>query len=453
MKWSLERKLIAGGFSLALLLTGLNSFFSHQNTTQLIESTTKVQHTHAVLNNLTDLFAILLDAESGRRGYILLGDTQERKRYEQALKSLNPKLNQLQQLTANDSQQTQKLAHLKSLFSQKISIAQQSILLYQQNPEAKAEQTNLLIQNQKIRQEIHQIITQMQINEQQQLQKWVGQSQFTIRYRYRIEILSTFLSFAIIFSIFALLYRQLIKRQEAEVRQRKLMQEKELSELKLSFFSLVSHEFRTPLSIILGSSQLLASSSTPLTEKKWLKNLQRIQSSAKLMTNLLTDILTFTRAEAGKLEFNPDWLDLESFCLNLIADFDLLNKPEHPIQFVSQGQSAHAKLDEKLLYSILSNLLSNAIKYSPSGKPIYFSLSTEAETVIFQIQDQGIGIPQESLSALYQPFYRGDNVGNIVGTGLGLAVVKKCLELHHGEIFVESKVGTGTTFTVRIPLR
>jgi signal transduction histidine kinase len=451
MKWSLERKLIAGGFSLALFLTGLSSFFSHQNATQLIESAAKVQHTHTVLKNLTNLFALLVDAEAGRRGYILSGDPKELERYYQAIHTLDPKLSQLQQWTANDPDQKQKLASLQLLIAQRASLAQQSIVLYQQDPEARAEQTRLLAQSQRIRLEIRQVIAQMQTNEQQRLQRWVGQSQSSIRYRQWIELLSTFLSFAILFGSFALLFQQLVKRQEAEVQQRILAQEKELSELKLRFFSLVSHEFRTPLSIILGSSQLLANSSQQWEEQKRLKNLQRIQSSARLMIHLLTDILTFSRAEAGKLEFNPDWVELESFCLNLIADFELFNGSEHPIQFVSQGRYPHAKLDEKLLHSILSNLLSNAIKYSPTGKPIYFRLSCEPEAVIFQIQDEGIGIPQESLSALYEPFYRADNVGTIVGTGLGLAVVKKCLEVHQGEISVESKVGVGTTFTVRIP--
>lgn len=443
---------MAGGFGLALLLTGLASFFSHQNAAQLIESTAKVQHTHTILNSLTDLAALLVDAEAGRRGYILSGDSKELERYYQSIQNLEPKLNQLQHWIADDPQQQQNLARLRSLIAQRLSLAQRSILLYRQDPQARAEQTSLLAQSQKLRLDIRQIIAQMQTNEQQQLQKWVGQSQASIRYRQWIELLSTFLSVAILSSTFALLYRQLVKRQEAEVLQRTLAQENELSEMKLRFFSLVSHEFRTPLSIILGSSQLLASSRQPWSEQKRLKNLQRIQSSARLMTNLLTDILAFTRAEAGKLEFNPDWVDLESFCLNLIADLELLNQPEEPpIQFLSQGRCTHARLDEKLLHSILSNLLSNAIKYSPPGKPIRFLLNCQPEAVIFQVRDEGIGIPPESLPLVYEPFYRADNTGAMVGTGLGLAVVKKCVELHRGEISVESEVGAGTTFTVRIP--
>lgn len=171
------------------------------------------------------------------------------------------------------------------------------------------------------------------------------------------------------------------------------------------------------------------------------------------MNQLLTDILTFARAEAGKLEFNPDLLDLESFCLNLIEDIQFCSKPQPAIKFISRGRCIHARLDENLLYSILSNLLSNAIKYSPQGGIIQFILSCETDVVIFQIKDQGIGIPSESYQELFEPFYRADNVRNIVGTGLGLAVVKKCVDIHQGQIFLESEVEMGTTFTVKIPKR
>jgi signal transduction histidine kinase len=108
-------------------------------------------------------------------------------------------------------------------------------------------------------------------------------------------------------------------------------------------------------------------------------------------------------------------------------------------------------LDEKLLYSILSNLLDNAIKYSALETPVYFTLICEPDAVTFQIRDEGIGIDIPEQQKLYDPFSRGKNAREIIGTGLGLAVVKKCLDLHQGEISAESEVGKGTTFTVRIP--
>lgn len=451
MKWSLEKKLIVGGFGWALLLMGFVNFISYQNATHLIESAHQVKHTHEVLTNLTDIIATLTDAESGRRGYILFGDKSELNRYKIAIKSIYPKLKTLQNLIATNPNQQQKLVILESLIAQKLVLFKQSIDLYKSGTSTISAQATLAAQSQTNRDEIRSLIAQMQREEQQLLQLWVGQSQSSLHYRMTIEFLGTFSSFAILLGVYALLYRQMVKRQQAETIQRTLVQEKELSELKLRFFSMVSHEFRTPLSIILGSAQLLIESSQQWTESKKLKNLHRIQSSAKVMTQLLTDILTLTRAEAGKLECKPELLDLESFCLNLVEDIQLCSDKQHQIKLVSQGRCSHAYLDEKLLYSIMSNLLLNAIKYSPQGGNIKFALSCSPEAVIFQVKDEGIGIPLEDQQALYEPFHRGKNVGDIVGTGLGLAVVKKCLDLHQGEISVESQVGVGTTFTVKIP--
>ncbi len=451
MKWSLEGKWIASGFGLSLLLMGIVSFISYQNATQLIESGNKVKHTHEVMKSLIDIFATLTDAEAGRRGYILYGERSELKRYNQAMQSLDTKVKKLQQQLADDSSQEQQLTRLKSLIAQRIELSQQSIEILQQGKSTFVVQASLVNQSNQNRSQIRETLTKMQTREEQLLEISVRHSQDNIRNRMLIEFLGTFLSFSILLGVYALLYQQLVKRQQAEAIQRTLAQEKELSELKLRFFSMVSHEFRTPLSIILGSAQLLAQSEQQWTKEKKLKNLHRIQSSARSMNQLLTDILTLTRAEAGKLEFHPVLIDLEAFCINLIEDLQFSTQPQHSIKFISQSNCTHAKLDENLLYSILSNLLSNAIKYSPQKGIILLILSCTPEMIIFQVQDSGIGIPLESQQHLFEPFYRGNNVGKIVGTGLGLAVVKKCLELHQGEISVESEVGVGTTFTVRIP--
>ncbi|MBN3946972.1 MAG: CHASE3 domain-containing protein [Nostoc sp. NMS7] len=451
MKWSLERKWIASGFGLSLLLMGTASLISYQNATQLIESSNQVKDTHEVMKNVIDIFATLTDAEAGRRGYILYREQSELKRYYQAMQSLDAKVKKLQQQLADDSYQQQQITKLKFLIAQRVQLSKQSINLREAGKSSFAIQAPLVTQSNQNRNQIRETLTQMQAREEQLLQISVRHSQENIRNRMLIEFLSTFLSFAILLGVYALLYQQLVKRQEAEAIQQTLAQEKELSELKLRFFSMVSHEFRTPLSIILGSAQLLAQSNQQWTEEKKLKNLYRIQSSARSMNQLLTDILTLTRAEAGKLEFHPELIDLEAFCINLIEDLQFSNQQQHTIKFISQGNCTHAKLDENILYSVLSNLLSNAIKYSHPEGSIFLTLSCESSAIFFQVKDNGIGIPGEFQEHLFEPFHRANNVGKIVGSGLGLAVVKKCLEIHHGEIYVDSEVGGGTSFTIKFP--
>ncbi|MCU0533357.1 MAG: ATP-binding protein [Hydrococcus sp. Prado102] len=449
-KRSLEGKWIAGGLSLALLLIGFVSFVSYQNATRLIASANQMKQTHQVLKTLTEIVATLTNAEAGRQGYILFEDEEELERYNLAIESIDAKIIQLKQLLDRDLDQQQRLERLDALIEQRLAFFQQLTDLYG-NGGARSLQNSLIAQTKQNQRDILKIVAQIQSEEEFLLQRQVSQTQSGFHRRMLIEVLGTIITFVIFLAVYALLYQQMVKRQKAEIRQQILAQEKELSELKLNFFSMVSHEFRTPLSLILGSAQLLLAGNQQERDPKERKNLDRIQSSAKVMAKLLADLLTLTRAEAGKLECKPYLLELQSFCLNLVEDMQVFDETSHAIEVISQGSFTHAYLDEKLLYSILSNLLANAIKYSPKGGKIRFVLRSEPGAVVFQIQDEGIGIPPEDLQALYEPFHRSKNVKNIAGTGLGLAVVQKCLELHQGEIFVESKEGVGTTFTVRIP--
>lgn len=230
-----------------------------------------------------------------------------------------------------------------------------------------------------------------------------------------------------------------------------LEKEKELSELKSRFISMASHEFRTPLSIILSSTELLKDYSQKLSEQKKLQHFQRIQTAVEHMTGLLNDVLLIGKAEAGNLEFKPAPLSVTQFCCELVEELQLTTSTR-TIVFRTQDQAITACIDEKLLRQILTNLLSNAIKYSSAGGTVYFDLVCEQGEAVFCIQDQGIGIPVADQARLFDSFHRASNVGTISGTGLGLAIVKKCVDLHSGKVTVKSEVGRGTTFTVMLPL-
>ncbi|MGV0024485.1 PAS domain S-box protein [Phormidesmis priestleyi] len=246
------------------------------------------------------------------------------------------------------------------------------------------------------------------------------------------------------------------ERKQAEIEIRKALEkERELSELKSRFVSTASHEFRTPLSTILSSADLLEFYAGDWTAEKQIEHIQRIQSAALNMNNLLNDILVIERAEAKKLNFEPAQIDLLTFCRSLIDEMQLNDQGNHPLILEVQNwikpQTAH--MDRKLLRQIFSNLLSNAIKYSPSGSTIVCRLTGEANRAIFEVQDQGIGIPSEDQVRLFEPFHRGTNVGTTSGNGLGLAIVKQSIEAHQGQISVHSQEGVGTTVRVILPLQ
>lgn len=241
------------------------------------------------------------------------------------------------------------------------------------------------------------------------------------------------------------------KRQRIEAQWQTIQQEKAITDLKLNFFSLASHEFSTPLSSILVSTQLLETSGDRSHSEKTRRNLRRIRAAARTMTQLLSDILTLTRAEAGKLEFNPQLLELEAFCRSLVEEVKFNTQAPQQILIDHQGDCSHACLDEKLVRSILMSLLTNAIKYSPEESEIQLVVIGKIGRAIFEVQDQGVGIPAEEQHQLFESFQRGASVGHIPGTGLGLAVVKRCLELHQGQISLDSTPGVGSRFTVEIP--
>ncbi|MBD2130491.1 PAS domain S-box protein [Microcoleus sp. ZQ-A2] len=261
-------------------------------------------------------------------------------------------------------------------------------------------------------------------------------------------------------------------RKQAEIESYKVLQrERELSILKSSFVAMTSHEFRTPLTAISSSTDLLQRYRNRLSEEKQQAHLHRIKSAVQRMTQMLNDILLMSEAEAGKLQFNPTPLNLIQFCRHLVEDVQPTAKEQQVIHFTYRsngtlaGQdtdeieqkrfdflSGLAAWDEKLLRHILSNLLSNALKYSPEGSTVQFDLTAKDDRLIFKIQDQGIGIPPADQSRLFEAFHRAKNVGTIQGTGLGLAIVKQCVDLHRGEITFTSEVGKGTTFIVILPL-
>jgi PAS domain S-box-containing protein len=240
--------------------------------------------------------------------------------------------------------------------------------------------------------------------------------------------------------------------QEAQRLQIELEKEKEMLSLKEQFVSIVSHEFRTPLSVILSSAELVDRYRERMTLERQVTHIHEIIVQSNYMRGLLDDILTFNKARAGKMEFQPAPLNLMRFCRDALDRLELTSHGKHTYTFHPEGDLEILALDPKLLQHIVTNLLSNAVKYSPEGGEVRLDVVFTGNEVILRFSDQGIGIPAESQKRLFEPFHRADNVGTISGTGLGLAIVKESVDLHGGTITCESDVTKGTIFTVRLPV-
>jgi len=239
------------------------------------------------------------------------------------------------------------------------------------------------------------------------------------------------------------------KRFEAEMAAM-LQKEHQVSEMKTRFISVTSHEFRTPMSAALGSVELLTNHLDRLAPAKRQELLARITQSLHRMTEMLDEILLLNRMDANRVEVRLAPVDLLPFARNLVEEIRLGDRVGHVIELDCTGATAGFGTDTNLLHHILGNLLSNAVRYSPAGSSIKARLAVAAGTMRFTVEDQGIGIPAGDLGRIFEPFERGSNVGNIKGTGLGLNIVKRMVELLHGEISVRS-APTGSCFTVILP--
>ena len=226
--------------------------------------------------------------------------------------------------------------------------------------------------------------------------------------------------------------------------------EKELNELKSRFVSMASHEFRTPLTTIQASAELVDMYIDRNKPDKQRRQLRRITSSVKNLTSILNDFLSLEKLESQKVEVRPAWLELESFVKDFLEEVLLLARPDQDICFTHCGENKFC-IDEHLLRNILMNLLSNAIKYSVNGENVFLRTEVDSGVLRIKVEDRGIGIPLEEQGELFTRFFRATNANTIKGTGLGLTIVKRYLDLMGGNISFVSEEGSGTTFLVEIP--
>lgn len=233
---------------------------------------------------------------------------------------------------------------------------------------------------------------------------------------------------------------------------RALSQERELHELKSRFVSLVSHEFRTPLGITMSAVEVLRHYGGKITPEKHAELHEDIHSATLQMSGLMEQVLLLGRAEAGKIGWHPTRVDLLLLGEKIVDESLSSTNARCPVRFTAEGDFDGAMMDESLVRHIIGNLLSNAVKYSPQGSPVEITISREGDEAVIKVQDQGIGIPLADQAKLYEAFHRASNVGETPGTGLGLLLVKHCVDLHQGSIQMQSEEGVGTTFTVRLPM-
>jgi two-component system sensor histidine kinase/response regulator len=230
-----------------------------------------------------------------------------------------------------------------------------------------------------------------------------------------------------------------------------LAQEQEMRLLKSRFVSMVSHEFRNPLTTILSSNTLLRDYADRMPPERRLIHMERIEGAVNQMLYMLDDMLVIGKVETGTLSLEKSEFSLAELCGKIMEELRQMVNGTHNLAFECFYDSV-VYADRKLLRYILVNLLTNAIKYSPSGGDVIMRLSRTGDDIVMQVEDHGIGIPKDDQPFIFDAFRRASNVADLQGTGLGLAIVKLAVELHKGTIAFDSRVDVGTVFTVKMPI-
>ena len=241
-----------------------------------------------------------------------------------------------------------------------------------------------------------------------------------------------------------------IVENKTQALQNFLNKEKEAVEMKSRFVSIASHEFRTPLSSIDFATSFIKRNAATIGSKKLNEKVEVIEKHVSHMTHLLEDVLNYSRNEAGKIHMMPSRVDLAPFLQTVVEEVICNCRHSHHV-CVSTNKLGVVSTDEKLLRNILINLMTNAIKFSPGREEICLNVLDQRSGISIEVRDDGIGIPDEEMGLIFQPFVRGKNTDAIQGTGLGLSIVKKSVELLNGTIDVESRPDKGSVFKVTIP--
>ncbi len=227
-----------------------------------------------------------------------------------------------------------------------------------------------------------------------------------------------------------------------------LSKEQELSKFKTNLYSVASHEFKTPLAVIQANIEMLKVKQSP---KLLHLGLSTMEEEVDRLNSMIMDMLELKKLTTGRRNFNLSKVDFVQICQELVAEHKEANAGTDRLSYEVSGEPEEFLADYSLIRYILSNLLGNALKFSDSDKPVRMQLDFENDELQISIIDQGIGIPEEDQAKVFQSFYRGSNVSNVPGTGVGLSIVSEFVKLHKGKIKLASKLGEGSTFTLSLP--
>jgi signal transduction histidine kinase len=238
---------------------------------------------------------------------------------------------------------------------------------------------------------------------------------------------------------------------ESERLQAEIRKEQELGKLKTAMMLRISHEFRTPLSVILSSADILDRYAERISTERKQGHLDKIRAQVSHLTGIIDAIHLSVQGIFDNLEFRPQGFNLPTLCREILVEQKSRQRVPHPIDLNIEGEGQPFSGDMNLVRLTLQNLISNAIKFSPEGKSITISLKISPDSADFEIRDQGIGIPADEFERVFDPFYRASGIGETPGLGIGLSIAQDAVDAHRGKLWLEHNPAGGIIAHVRFP--
>lgn len=448
-----------------ILLLSLNGIVFYSNTRTLVDHDSAVTHTQEVLSALENLLTSVTDTETGERGYIITGDERYLRPYSRALAAIDPQMSRTDALTVDNMTQQRRLPRLRVLIAAKLTEEQLAISLRRTAGGLAVGRVVLSGPDQALMDDLRSAIAAMKDTELSLLARRSASAHAAAEATTATLIVASCADAVLLTSVFFLIQRNMNRSaQAAEERERLLRREQEAREqaeaavhVRDTFLSLASHELKTPLTTLLGSSQLLQArfERQEDADARSIRLAGTISKQAERLRLLTEQMLDVSRLQDGQLAIRVEPVDLGALVRRVVEEV-APTAPHHPIEVVGAAALLPIAGDALRLEQALQNLLANAVKYSPNGGTITVELARAGDDAVVRVSDSGIGIPALAQAQLFRRFYRASNVnasGITSGLGIGLYVVHEIVERHGGTIAVESVEGTGSTFTIHLPLR
>ena len=436
------------GVLIFLLVAGIvvMSAISYQNNENTMQTSRWLSHTHKVIESAEELLSRYQEIRLKVNSMVITRDTSKHREYLESMKALVSDFNELKKHTTDNPYQQPNLDSLERGLQKFTSISDTLFKRVGENT-PQVDLMTLFASNNDIRESVTSTIKKVKTTEKALLaQRELANQESLSAFKSTFAILLTGIAILLGSTFLVVRYNFNKSKMAEEQIKQALESEKELNNMKSNFVTMASHEFRTPLTAIVSSADLLSNYKFVENQDRALRHISRIKSSVRNLTSILDEFLSVTRIEEGRIKPNLEKIDiqkhLELFCKNAQGN-------TRPGQVIIYDHTGHNEIstDPVLFDNIVNNMVSNAIKYSPENSAIYLSSHVDG-MIRLTVKDNGIGIPENEQTQIFNRFYRASNVSNVQGTGLGLHIMKHYVEMLKGSVKLNSEVGKGTTVEV-----